>query len=30
MIRNFCDGICDAGNPNEIPFGDSMRCDPLG
>jgi hypothetical protein len=30
MIRNFCDGICDAGNPTEIPFGDSMRCDPLG
>ena len=29
MIRNFCDGRCDAGNPNEIPFGESLACDPL-
>jgi len=31
QIENFCtdDGVCDASEPNEIPFGDSVACDPL-
>jgi hypothetical protein len=30
VIENFCNGICDAGDPTEIPFGDAVPCDPLG
>jgi hypothetical protein len=31
-VENFCtdDGVCNASEPNEIPFGDSVACDPLG
>jgi len=31
-ILNFCtdDGVCNASEPNEIPFGDAVPCDPLG
>ncbi len=29
-IENFCaDGVCDASEPNEIPFGADAPCDPL-
>jgi hypothetical protein len=29
-IENFCaDGVCDASEPNEIPFGAETPCDPL-
>jgi hypothetical protein len=29
-IENFCaDGVCDASEPNEIPFGAAEPCDPL-
>ena len=29
-IENFCaDGVCDASEPNEIPFGAATPCDPL-
>jgi hypothetical protein len=28
-IANFCNGLCDAGQPNEIPFGNAKPCDPL-
>lgn len=32
LIENFCtdDGICNASEPAEIPFGDAVACDPLG
>jgi hypothetical protein len=30
VIENFCaDGVCDASEPNEIPFGAAEPCDPL-
>lgn len=30
VIENFCaDGVCDASEPNEIPFGATEPCDPL-
>ncbi|MFN8626663.1 MAG: hypothetical protein U0587_11895 [Candidatus Binatia bacterium] len=29
QIVNFCDGLCDAGQPSEIPYGKSTPCDPL-
>ncbi len=29
VIENFCDGLCDAGNSFEIPFGAAAPCDPL-
>ena len=30
VIENFCaDGVCDASEPNEIPFGAAAPCDPL-
>ena len=30
-LENFCaDGVCDASEPSEIPFGDAAPCDPLG
>jgi len=31
-ILNFCtdDGVCNASEPGEIPFGDAVPCDPLG
>jgi hypothetical protein len=30
LIENFCaDGVCDASEPNEIPFGLAAPCDPL-
>ncbi|MBP1686399.1 MAG: hypothetical protein H6Q33_2542 [Deltaproteobacteria bacterium] len=29
QIMNFCDGMCDAGQPSEIPYGNSTPCDPL-
>jgi hypothetical protein len=30
VIENFCaDGVCDASEPNEIPFGVAEPCDPL-
>jgi hypothetical protein len=28
-IENFCNGLCDAAEPFEIPFGDDAPCDPL-
>jgi len=28
-IVNHCDGLCDAGEPAEIPFGNAKPCDPL-
>jgi hypothetical protein len=28
-IENFCNGLCDAGDPSEIPYGDDQPCDPL-
>jgi len=28
-ITNFCDGLCDAGEPSEIPYGNTTPCDPL-
>ncbi|MCP5059702.1 MAG: hypothetical protein GY937_23605 [bacterium] len=29
MIENFCNGICDAGDPFEIAGGNATPCDPL-
>jgi hypothetical protein len=30
VIENFCaDGVCDASEPNELPFGAAVPCDPL-
>ncbi len=29
MITNFCNGICDAAEPFELPYGDATPCDPL-
>ncbi|MFN8626652.1 MAG: hypothetical protein U0587_11835 [Candidatus Binatia bacterium] len=29
QIVNFCDGLCDAGQPSEIPYGNAAPCDPL-
>ncbi len=30
VIENFCaDGVCDASEPNELPFGDAEPCNPL-
>lgn len=29
LIENFCEGICDASVPSEIPFGEAEPCDPL-
>lgn len=28
-VANFCEGLCDAGQPDEIPFGNAKPCDPL-
>ncbi len=28
-IENFCHGLCDAGDPWELPFGAEQPCDPL-
>jgi hypothetical protein len=28
VVENFCNGLCDAAEPLEIPFGDDVRCDP--
>jgi hypothetical protein len=29
VVENFCNGLCDAGDPSEIPFGAVVPCDPL-
>ncbi len=29
QITNYCNGLCDAAEPDEIPFGDATPCDPL-
>jgi pimeloyl-ACP methyl ester carboxylesterase len=29
VITNTCTGLCDAGDPSEIPHGDATPCDPL-
>lgn len=28
-VSNFCNGLCDAGEPYELPFGGARPCDPL-
>jgi hypothetical protein len=30
VIENFCNDLCDAGDPSEIPFGAAVPCNPLG
>ncbi len=30
VVENFCNGLCDAGDPSEIPLGAAVPCDPLG
>jgi hypothetical protein len=29
VVENSCNGLCDAGDPSEIPFGAPVPCDPL-
>jgi hypothetical protein len=29
QITNFCDGLCDAAEPRELPYGQTTPCDPL-
>lgn len=29
QILNFCNGLCDAGEPSELPFGGARPCNPL-
>lgn len=29
QVVNFCNGLCDAGEPYELPFGGARPCDPL-
>lgn len=29
QVVNFCNGLCDAGDPSELPFGGSRPCNPL-
>jgi pimeloyl-ACP methyl ester carboxylesterase len=30
QVVNFCNGLCDAAEPLELPFGNDLPCDPLG
>jgi hypothetical protein len=30
QVENFCNGVCDAGQPSEIRDGNEEPCDPLG
>jgi hypothetical protein len=29
QVLNFCNSLCDAGEPNELPFGGARPCNPL-
>lgn len=29
QVENFCNGTCDADGPDELPFGESQRCQPV-
>jgi hypothetical protein len=30
QVVNYCNGLCDAAEPLELPFGDDLPCDPFG